>query len=78
MITLKNDEIVNLALHARSLNNVIQKNQYKMLNHENLLEQGAGKFNMQEEGTLLFTPLDMLYAYGQLELDPETAKHSNF
>ena len=38
----------------------------------------ADFLNANEKETVVFTSLDMLYAYGQTELHPETAKHCNF
>ena len=41
------------------------------------MEQLAEIINTNEEQTVTFTSLDMLYAYEQTELHPETAKHCN-
>ena len=49
-----------------------------MPNLENLKEQVAEIINSKDNETVRFTSLDMLYAYGQTELHPETAKHCNF
>ena len=49
-----------------------------MLNLDNLMEQVAEIINSDNSGEVLFTSLDMLYAYGQTDLHPDTARHSNF
>ena len=49
-----------------------------MPNLDNLVEQVAEIINDEKEGEVRFTSLDMLYAYGQTELHPETAQHCNF
>ena len=75
LVSVKRDKSVRIALDVRSLNNAIQKKKYQMPNMENLLEQVAGIVNSKEDGIVRFTSLDMLYAYGQTELHPETASH---
>ena len=42
------------------------------------MEKIAEIVNGKEEGEVRFTSLEMLYAYGQTTLHPETAKRSNF
>ena len=70
VITVKRDKSSKIALDARSLNNAIQKQKYQMSNLENLMEQVADKINSKDDGTVKFTSLQMLYAYGQTELHP--------
>ena len=45
---------------------------------ENLMEQVAEIINSKADRIVRFTSLYMLYAYGQTELHPETAKYCNF
>ena len=45
---------------------------------ESLMEKIAEVINEKREGEVWLTPLDMLYAYDQSILHPETAKHCNF
>ena len=78
VITLKKDKGVKIELDARILNNAIQKEKYQMPKLDNLMEQVAEIINDIEDGTVRITSLDMLYAYGQAALHPETAKHCNF
>ena len=42
------------------------------------MEKIAEIVNGKQEGELLFTSLDMLYAYGQTTQHTDTAKHCNF
>ena len=41
------------------------------------MAQVAEIINSKDDGTFIFTSLDILYAYGQTELHPETARHCN-
>ena len=75
LVTVKRDKSVKIALEVRSLNNAIQTKKYQMPNSENLLEQIAGIVNSKEDGIVRVTSLDMLYAYRQTALHPETASH---
>ena len=49
-----------------------------MPNLDNLIEQVAEIINSDNSGEVLFTSLDMLYAYRQTDLHPDTARHCNF
>ena len=49
-----------------------------MPNLDCLIEQIAEIINESWEGEVIFTSLDMNYAYGPTDLHPETAKHFNF
>ena len=51
---------------------------YQIPNLDKLLEQVADTISANEEGTVMFTLLDMLYAYRQTELHPDTGKPCNF
>ena len=77
VITVKNERTVKIALDARSLNNAILKSKHQMPNLENLMENIAESVNEDKEGEVTFPSLDMLYAYGQTILYPDTAKHCN-
>ena len=78
VITVKKDRSVKIALAARSVNNAISKNKYQMPDLENLMDKIAEIKNGKEEGEVFFTSFDMLHAYGQTVLHPNTAKHCNF
>ena len=43
-----------------------------------LMNKIAELINNKQDGEVLFTSLDMLYAYGQIELHRGTAKRCNF
>ena len=77
MITVKKDQSVRIALDAISLNIAKLKNKYQVPNLESLVEKIAGIFNGKREGKVWVTSLNMLYAYSQTILHPETAKHCN-
>ena len=53
------------------------KDKYQMPNLEHLVDMVAEQL-AGEKGEVKYTSLDMLYAYGQVPLDRETAKHCNF
>ena len=74
VITVKKDQSVKLALDARALNNSIAKDKYQMPNLENLMDMIADKID-GKEGKVLYSSVDMKYAYGQIPLDESTAKH---
>ena len=74
VVTVKKEKNVKLALDSRCLNNAIQKEKYQMPILDNLMEQVAEIINANEAGTVVFTSLDMLYAYGLTELHPPTAE----
>ena len=78
VITVKKYRSAKIALNARSLNNANLKNKYQMPDLESLMDKISEIIKSKKEGELLFTSLDMLYAYGQTELHPNTAKHCNF
>ena len=79
VITVKRDKTVKLALDSKILNKSIHKNKYQMPNIDNLIgtiQQNLNTTPSQE--TAYFSTLGLEYAYSQLKLDPETARHCNF
>ena len=76
--TVKKDKSVKIALDDRSLNDAIQKDKYQIPNLYNLMEQVPEIINDESDGVVIFTSLDMAYAYGQTELHSDTARHCNF
>ena len=42
------------------------------------MEQVAEIMNSEKKGAVRFTSLNMMYAYSQTKLHPETARHCNF
>ena len=77
VITVKKDGSVKIAVDARQLNSYITKDKYQMPNVENLMDMIAEKMN-ENEGEVWFTTLDLRYAYGQIQLEEETARQCNF
>ena len=79
VITVITDKTVKLALDSKILNKSIHKNEYQMPNIDNLIDTIQQNLNTSaSQETAYFSTLDLKYAYSQLKLDPETAKHSNF
>ena len=79
VITVITDKTVKLALDSKILNKSIHKNKYQMPNIDNLIDTIQQNLNTSaSQETAYFSTLDLKYAYSQLNLDPETAKHSNF
>ena len=78
VITVKEDRTVKIALVARSLNNAIMKEKYQMPKLDSLMEMIAEIVDGKQEEAVLFTSLDMLYAYGPTTLHPDTARLCNF
>ena len=73
IITVKNDDSIKLALHAKPY-----KNKYQMPNADELLDGVSQIETAQVTGTLCFMVLDLKYAYSQIRLTAETAKQCNF
>ena len=79
VITVKRDKLVKVALDSKSLNKSFHKNKYQMPNIDNLIDTIQQKLNANaSQETAYFSTLDLKYAYSQLNLDPETARHCNF
>ena len=79
VITVKRDKTVKLALDSEILNKSIHKNEYQMSNIEKLIDTIQQNLNTNaSQETAYFSTLDLKYAYSQLNLDPETARHCNF
>ena len=78
VITVKRDKSVKIALDARALNNELIKDKYQMPNLEHLVDMVAEQLDNLTSGQAWYTSLDMRYAYGQVPVDEETARHCNF
>ena len=74
VITVKKDESMKLALDAKSINRQLYKNKYQIPNVDELLDGVSQIVTAQAAVTLIFTVLDLKYAYSQLKLTPETAR----
>ena len=76
VITVKKDRSLQIALDARALNQVIDKDKYQMPNLDNLLDIEAEKLD-SENGEAWYPSVDITYAYGQVALHSLTAKYCN-
>ena len=58
---------------------MIQKNKYQMPNIDSLIQLISQNLSVNAERyESFFTTIDLKYAYSQLNLHPETARHCNF
>ena len=78
-ITVKKDQSVKLALDSKVLNKAIHKNKYQMPNIDSLIDSISQHINDSNHGdNAYFLTIDLKYAYNQLNLHPDTARHCNF
>ena len=79
LITTKKDQSIKLALDSKVLNKAIHKNKYQMPNIDMLIDTISQHLTNTHNGQqAYFTTLDLKYAYSQLKLLHDTAKHCNF
>ena len=79
VITVKKDQSIKLALDSKVLNKAIHKNKYQMPNIDMLIDPISQHLTNKKKGQqAYFTTLDLNYAYSQLKLHHDTAKHFNF
>ena len=79
VITVKKDQSVKLALDSKVLNKAIHKNKYQMPNIDSLIDSISQHINDSNHGdNVYFSTIDLEYAYSQLNLHPDTARHCNF
>ena len=79
VITVRKDQSIKLALNSKVINKAIHKNKYQMPNIEMLIDTISQHLtNTQNRQQAHFTTLDLKYAYSQLKLHHDTAKHGNF
>ena len=79
VITVQKDQSIKLALDSKILNKAIHKNKYQMPNIDMLIDTISQHLtNTQNGQQAYFTTLDLNYAYSQLKLHHDTAKHRNF
>ena len=78
VITVKKDQSVKLALDSKVLNKAINKNKYQMPNKDSLIDSISQHINDTNHGdNVYFLTIDLKYAYSQLKLHPDTARHGN-
>ena len=78
VITVKRDKSLKIALDARELNNELIKDKDQMLKLEHLVDIVAEQLDNSVKGQAWYTSLDMRYAFDQVPLEKETARHCNF
>ena len=79
VVRVKRDKTVKLTLESKILNKSIHKNKNQMPNMDNLVDTIQQNLNTNvSHETAYFSTLHLNYAYSQLNLDPETARHCNF
>ena len=78
VITVKKDKSIKLAMDSKAINKAIHKNKYQMHNIDCLMDNIAQTITQSsDEGQVLFSTIDLRYAYSQLQLDENTAKQCN-
>ncbi len=75
VVAVKGDGSVKIAMDAVRLNKQIIKKTSQMPNLSELLDQVSVKITTEKNEELWISLLDLEYAFGQIELDQETAKH---
>ena len=79
VITVKKNQSIKLAVDCKVLNKAIHKNKYHVPNIDMLIDTISQHLrNTQNGQQAYFSTLDLKYAYSQLQLHKDTAKHSNF
>ena len=79
VITVKKDKSIKLAMDSKTINKAIHKNKYQMHNIDCLMDNIAQTITQSsDEGEVLFSTIDLRYAYSQIPLDEDTAKQCNF
>ena len=79
VITVMTDKSVKLALDSKVLNKASHKNMYQMPNIDSLIDSISQHINDSNHGdNVNFSTIDLKYAYSQLNLHPNTARHCNF
>ena len=76
VLTVKEDQSIKLTLDSKVLNKAIHKNKYQMPNIDMLIDTiSQHHTNTQNGQQAYFSTLDLKYAYSQLKLHNDTAKH---
>ena len=79
VITVKKDKSVKLALDSKILNKAIHKNKYQMPNIYSLIDSISQHINNSNHGeNVYFSTIDLKFAYSQINLHPNIARHCNF
>ena len=76
---MKKDKSINLAIDSKTIIKAIHKNKYQMHHIDWLMDNIAQTITQSsDEGEVLFSTIDLGYAYSQIPLDEEKAKQCNF
>ena len=78
VITVKKDQSIKIALDSKILSKAIHKNKYQMPYIDSLIQMISQTLSTAPQETAYFTTLDLQYAYSQLNLQSDTARHCNF
>ena len=78
VITVKKDQTVKLALDSKKINKFLHKNKYQMPNIDLLLDKIAQTIKFDTKEQILFSSLDLRYAYSQIPLDKKRREQCNF
>ena len=78
VITVKKAGSVKLALKSRELNKQVQKNKYQMPNIEVLMDAVGKTISEQKLGQIVFSTMDLTYAYGKLPLNADISLQCKF
>ena len=79
VITVQKDQSVKLALDSKVLNKASRKNKYQMPNIDSLIDSISQHINDSNHvDNVYFSTIDLTYAYSQINLHPDTARHCNF
>ena len=80
VITVKKDKSVKLALDSKVLNKASHIiNKYQMPNIDSIIDSISQHINDSNQGDNVYlSTIDLKYAYSQLNLQPDTARHCNF
>ena len=66
-------------MDSKTINKIIHKNKYQMHNFACLMDSIAQTITQSsDEGEVIFSAIDLRYAYSQILLDDDTAKQCNF
>ncbi len=72
---VKSDGSVKIAMDAVQINKQMIKKKSQMPNLQELLDRISIKINKSSEETLYITVIHLKYAFGQIKLHLDTAKH---
>ena len=76
---MKKDKSIKLAKDSKTINKAIHKNKYQMHNIECLMDNIAQTITQSsDEEEVIFSTIDLGYAYSQIPLDENIAKLCDF